>query len=129
MTSADISAYEYFEAFAACFDRSDLSLSQGRREYSVIFWSILAGRRIQTTRPDLKRTVSNIAEDPKQRFPNCQFRYFYTEFIMKPEFCFDVQSLIIYKFRKVFAEMLAWFKTNVYLCTVISFKGDTLLLI
>ena len=54
---------------------------------------------------------------------------FYSGFIMKPEYRFDVRLLIIYKFRKVFAEMLAQFKTNVYLCTVISFKGDTSLLL
>ena len=71
------------------------------------FWSISAGRRIQTTRPDIKRTVSNINEEPKRLLPNCQFRYFYTEFITKPEYRFDVQLLINYKFRKVFAEMLA----------------------
>ena len=99
------------------------------REYSVISWSILTGCQIQTTRPDLKRTVSNIAEDAIQLFLNRQFWYFYTEFITKPEYRFDVQSLIIYNFRKVFAEMLAQFKTNAYLCTVISFKGDTSLLL
>ena len=76
MTFTNIPAHEYLEAFAACFDRLKLSLPQGRREYSVISWSILTGRRIQTTRPDLKRTVSNIAEDPKQQFPNFLFRYF-----------------------------------------------------
>ena len=106
-TSTNISAHEYLEAFAVCFDRLKLSLPQGRREYSVISWSILTGRRIRITCPDIKRTVSNIAEDSKQRFPNCLFRYFYTEFVMKPEYRFDVQSLIIYNFRKVFAEMLA----------------------
>ena len=106
-TSTNISAHEYLEAFAVCFDRLKLSLPQGRREYSVISWSILAGRRIQTTRPCVKRTVSIINEEPERLFPNCRFRYFYTEFIMKPEYCFDVQSLIIYNFRKVFAEMLA----------------------
>ena len=73
MTSTNISAHEYLEAFAACFDRLKLSLPQGRREYSVIFWSILAGRQIQTTRPDIKRTVSNIAEDAIQLFLNRQF--------------------------------------------------------
>ena len=62
--------YGYFEVFTACFDRSRLSPSQGRPQYSVIFWSILAGRQIQTTRPDIKRTISNIAKEPKQRFPN-----------------------------------------------------------
>ena len=128
-TSTNISAHEYLEAFAACFDRLKLSLPQGRREYSVISWSILTGRRIQTTRPDIKRTVSNINEEPKRLLPNCQFRYFYNEFITKPEYCFDVQLLINYKFRKVFVEMLAQFKTNAYLCTVISFKGGTSLLL
>ena len=93
------------------------------------FWSILTGRQIQTTRPDIKRTVSNINEEPKRLLPNCQFRYFYNEFITKPEYCFDVQLLINYKFRKVFVEMLAQFKTNAYLCTVIPFKGDTSLLL
>ena len=63
-----------FETFAACFDRSELSLSQGCREYSVIFWSILAGRQIQTTRPCVKRTVSIINEEPERLFPNRRFR-------------------------------------------------------
>ena len=111
------------------FDRSELSLPQGHRDYSVISWSILTGRRIRITRPGIKRIVSKINEEPKPLFLNCLFRYFYTEFIMKPEYCFDVRLLIIYKFRKVFAEMLAQFKTNAYLCTVISFKGDTRLLL
>ena len=53
-TSTNISAHEYFEAFVACSYRSQLSLPQGHREYSVISWSILAGRRNQTIRPDIK---------------------------------------------------------------------------
>ena len=54
-TSAGISAPGCFEAFAACFDRSRLSLSKGSREYSAIFWNILSGRQIQTTRPGIKK--------------------------------------------------------------------------
>ena len=82
MTSTNISAHEYLEAFAACFDRLKLSLPQGRREYSVIFWSILAGRWNQTTRPGIKRIVSKINEEPKLLFLNCLFRYFYIGFIL-----------------------------------------------
>ena len=70
MTSVNISAHESFKAFAVCFDRSELSLPQGRFEYSVISWNILVGRRNQTTHPCVKRTVSNIAEEPKRLFPN-----------------------------------------------------------
>ena len=64
------------------FDRSELSLPQGHRDYSVISWSILTGRRIRITRPGIKRIVSKINEEPKPLFLNCLFRYFYIEFIL-----------------------------------------------
>ena len=90
MTSTNISAHEYLEAFAACFDRSKLSLPQGRREYSVIFWSILAGRRIQITRPDLKEPFRTSLKIRNSGFRTVCFDTFYSGFIMKPEYRFNV---------------------------------------
>ena len=39
-------------------------------------WSILTGRQNQNTRPDIKRIISSINEEPKRLFLNRQFRYF-----------------------------------------------------
>ena len=83
-TSTNISAHEYLEAFAVCFDRLKLSLPQGRREYSAISWSILAGRRIQTTRPDIKEPFRTSMKNQNVCFQTVSFDTFILNSLRNP---------------------------------------------